>query len=200
MTARLASSPLTARRRSWPSFGRRAPPRTKSFHVSSRSLPWSGSSFSAALASHTALTRWKSAGFRRMSSRWAAIIGATFLWIACRASLVSAEVRFEKTLPAFSRSRPEASSASMVFSNVGGAALPAIAFTSRSCCAMASSIAGRKCSVLIASKGGTPKGVVHSERKGLDGGSAADGGAAASGTARKKRATDRRAGMEEPPR
>ena len=30
--------------------------------MSSRSLPWSGSSFSAALASHTALTRWNSAG------------------------------------------------------------------------------------------------------------------------------------------
>ena len=135
-----------------------------------------------------------------MSSRWAAIIGATFFWIACSASLVSAEVRFEKTLVAFSRSRPEASSASIVFAKVGGAGLFAIAATSRSCCAMPSSIAGRKCSVWIWSKGGTPKGVVHSERKGLDGGSAADGGAAASGTARKKRATDRRAGMEEPPR
>ena len=88
----------------------------------------------------------------------------------------------------------------MVFSNVGGAALPAIVFTSRSCCAMPSSIAGRKCSVRIWSKGGTPKGVVHSERKGFEGGSAADGEAARSGTARKKRATDRRAGMEEPPR
>ena len=121
-----------------------------------------------------------------MSSRWAASIGATFFWIACSASLVSAEVRFEKTLPAFSSSRPEASSASMVFAKVGGAGLFAIASTSRSCCAMPSSIAGRKCSVLISSKGGTPKGVVHSEKKGLDGGSAADCGAAASGTARKK--------------
>ena len=37
-TDKVASSPLIARSRSWPSFGRSAPPRTKSFQVSSRSL------------------------------------------------------------------------------------------------------------------------------------------------------------------
>ncbi len=102
-----------------------------------------------------------------MSSRSAADIGATSRAMAWSWSLVSAEVRLWKTDPTLSRSFPDVSSASMVFAKVGGASSVAMASTSLRRSANPALNAGRKCSGLIWSKGGTPKGVVHSTKNGL---------------------------------
>ena len=103
-----------------------------------------------------------------MSSRSAVRSGATSRLMACSCSLVFADCRFENTGLTFASSSPAFSSASIVFANVGGCGLFAIASISLRCCAMPSLIAGRKCSGLISSNGGTPNGVVHSLSSGLD--------------------------------
>ena len=70
-------------------------------------------------------------------------------------------------LATLSRSRPLASSATMVLSKVGGAGLPAMASTSPRWAASARSKAGRKCSGCTSAKGGRPKAPVHSASSGF---------------------------------
>jgi len=55
----------------------------------------------------------------------------------------------------------------MTFSNVGASLFDVMASISASCSDMPRSIAGRKCSGSILSKGGTPYGVSHSAKKGF---------------------------------
>ncbi len=184
------SSWLISRKRFLFSGARLAPPRTKSLYVSSRSFFCSTVSVSVARASRTALTRAKSFSFRRTSSRSAESFGATSLLIAWSASFVSAPVSVKKTSLTFARARPPFSSASTVFANVGAAGFEAMASTSFFRAAIPASNAGLKCSGLIRSNGGIPKGVVHSSKNGLEGGGAC--AAAGDATRRTVRATARR--------
>ena len=78
-----------------------------------------------------------------MLSLCADSLGAISLRMASSASFVSAELRLKKTCETRSRTRPERSSASSVFSNVGASADAAMASTSASCSSMPRSNAGR---------------------------------------------------------
>ncbi len=102
-----------------------------------------------------------------MASAWADSFGAYSVSIACSSGLVSAEVRHQNTRRTRSRVRPERSSATMVFSNVGGVSAPAMAATSASCSAIPASRAGRKCSSAMSAKGGSWYGRSLATRNGL---------------------------------
>ena len=102
-----------------------------------------------------------------MSSACLDRIGAISAWIFCRTSLVLFSVRAPKTLPTLDSRAPPYSMASMVLANVAGSVEAAIVSISFFCRAMPSSKAGRKWASLIWSKGGVPKGAVHSARKGF---------------------------------
>jgi hypothetical protein len=78
-----------------------------------------------------------------MASSCAVSFGAISVSTFCICGSVLQVLRFEKTGSMRTRICPERSSATTVFSNVGGCGLCAMAATSASCCCSAAANAGR---------------------------------------------------------
>src|SRR5690606_14845643 len=111
--------------------------------------------------------RSNSFGFSETASLWADSFGAYSACSALRASLVSAPTRLKNTEAVRDRMSPDSSSGRIVFSNVAGSGLLAIASTSFRCSAMPRSNAGPKWLSLFWSNRGECSGSWVSGKNGL---------------------------------
>src|SRR4051794_18501636 len=102
-----------------------------------------------------------------MASACAASSGASSRSISRSRGVDTDEARLPNTRPARLSSRPERSSATTVFSKVGGWSEPTIAATSARCSAMPASSASRQCSRGPPANGGRATGSDDGEASGL---------------------------------
>src|SRR4051794_144356 len=91
------------------------------------------------------------------------------------------DARLPNTSPARDSSRPERSSATTVFSKVGGSSEPTIAPTSARWWAMPASSASRQCSRVMAANGGSSNGRDDGEARGVSAGRAGTAGGGGGG-------------------
>ena len=113
--------------------------------------------------------RANSAGSSRMASECADCTGASSRSISRSRGVDTDEERLPRTALARRSSRPDRSSATTVFSNVGGSAEPVIAATSARCSAMPASTASRQCSSVMSANGGSSNGSGDGRSSGLAG-------------------------------
>ncbi|WP_460493803.1 hypothetical protein [Dactylosporangium cerinum] len=141
--ARAASSALSSRSRTCSGSDSRAPARTNSVWYRSSSHAASPSRARVSRSAYSCSIRAKSRRSSMMASPCADSSGTTCDSICCRSGLVSELVTLKNAADTRCSTRPERSSATRVFSNVGGSGRLAMASTSARCSAMPRSNAGR---------------------------------------------------------
>ena len=109
-------------------------------------------------AANSASMRANSAASRVIASACAASCGATSASMSRMPGVLHEPTRVKNTAETRRRIAPDRSSATSVFSNVGGCGSAVIASTSARCSAIPAANAGRKCSSRIASKSGNSNG------------------------------------------